>query len=223
MRALKQTLAVLAVAALVVPVTSAAFAASPESGLTDGPVAPSEQHPAQSFVVAGGAEVTLDRGTYSVEVIAPQPTAVVPADVAPVDTSADVAPADTPAGAATPSFGAPPQSYSGENVLAYAWQFVGKVPYGPGNDPNDSFSCDGYVQYVFKGFGIHLPRGANQQAALGVPIPASEARAGDLLWWPDTHIAIYDGNGGMLDSPYEGLMVRHRADLWNDPIFIRLG
>lgn len=212
MRAVKQTLTVLTVAALVVPVASAAFAVVPETGLADASVARTAQTawdaPAQSLVVAGDAAVGLDRGSYSVEVIAPQPVAAAPVDAA--------------AGATAPSFGAPAQSYSGDNVVAYAWQFVGKVPYGTGNDPNDSFSCDGYVQYVFKGFGIQLPRGANQQAALGVQIPASEARAGDLLWWPDTHIAIYDGNGGMLDSPYEGLMVRHRPDLWNDPIFIRL-
>ena len=207
MRAVKQTLTVLTVAVLVVPAASAAFAMEPGSAsATVSAASVADQGPAQSLVVASDRGAALARGGYSVEVVAPQPVAAAPGAV----TSGS-------------SFGAPPQSYSGENVVAYAWQFVGKVPYGTGNDPNDSFSCDGYVQYVFKGFGIDLPRGANQQAALGTQIPASEARAGDLLWWPDTHIAIYDGNGGMLDSPYEGLMVRHRPDLWNSPIFIRLG
>lgn len=207
MRAVKQTLTVLTVAVLVVPAASAAFAMEPGSApATVSAASVAAQGPAQSLVVASDRGAALARGGYSVEVVAPQPVEAAPGAVA-----------------SGSSFGTPPQSYSGENVVAYAWQFVGKVPYGTGNDPNDSFSCDGYVQYVFKGFGIDLPRGANQQAALGTQIPASEARAGDLLWWPDTHIAIYDGNGGMLDSPYEGLMVRHRPDLWNSPIFIRLG
>ena len=41
-------------------------------------------------------------------------------------------------------------------MLAYAAQFVGVVPYGTGNTPSTSFSCDGYTQYVFAGFGISL-------------------------------------------------------------------
>ncbi|MFT4135922.1 C40 family peptidase [Microbacterium sp.] len=192
--------------------TSAAFAAGPDSGLAASAAAPAQRPAAQTLVVAASSGPVLERGSYSVEVVAPLPVAAAESG----STAAGSA-------AAAESFAAPAQSYSGENVVAYASEFVGKVPYGTGNDPNDSFSCDGYVQYVFKAFGIELPRGANHQAALGVQIPQSEARAGDLLWWPDTHIAIYDGNGGMLDSPYEGLMVRHRDDLWDSPIFIRLG
>jgi cell wall-associated NlpC family hydrolase len=116
----------------------------------------------------------------------------------------------------------PTQGYSGEAVLAYAAQFVGLVPYGEGNSPTTSFSCDGYVQYIFAGFGISLPRGADHQAALGVRIDQSQAVAGDLVWWPGRHVGIYDGAGGMYNSPTWGRYVEHVASLWGAPVFIRL-
>jgi cell wall-associated NlpC family hydrolase len=116
----------------------------------------------------------------------------------------------------------PAQGYSGQAVLDYAAQFVGLVPYGEGNSPTTSFSCDGYTQYVFAGFGISLPRGADHQAALGVRIDQSQAVAGDLVWWPGRHVGIYDGAGGMYNSPTWGRYVEHVATLWGSPVFIRL-
>ncbi len=116
----------------------------------------------------------------------------------------------------------PAQGYSGAAVLAYAAQFVGVVPYGEGNSPTTSFSCDGYTQYVFAGFGISLPRGADHQAALGVRIDQSQAVAGDLVWWPGRHVGIYDGAGGMYNSPTWGRYVEHVDTLWGSPVFIRL-
>ncbi len=116
----------------------------------------------------------------------------------------------------------PAQAYSGAALIAYAAQFVGLVPYGEGNSPTTSFSCDGYTQYVFAGFGISLPRGADHQAALGVRIDQSQAVAGDLVWWPGRHVGIYDGNGGMYNSPTWGRYVEHVDTLWGSPVFIRL-
>ncbi|MGK9147879.1 C40 family peptidase [Plantibacter flavus] len=124
--------------------------------------------------------------------------------------------------ASSATFAAPAVARSGEAILSYASQFVGVVPYGNGNDPSDSFSCDGFVQYVFAAFGVSLPRGAGAQAASGVQISASEAVAGDLLYWGEGHIAIYDGAGGMYDSPDWGRYVQHRLSIWGDPVYIRI-
>lgn len=116
----------------------------------------------------------------------------------------------------------PAQTYSGAAVLAYAQQFVGVVPYGYGNSPQTSFSCDGFTQYVLSGFGISLPRGADHQARLGVQIGKADAVAGDLVYWPGQHIGIYDGAGGMFNSPRPGRYVEHVGSLWGNPLFIRL-
>lgn len=116
----------------------------------------------------------------------------------------------------------PNQKYSGAALLAYAAKFVGVVPYGTGNTPSTSFSCDGYTQWVFAGFGISLPRTADRQAALGVRIAKSDAVAGDLVWWPGQHIGIYDGAGGMYNSPDYPRYVEHVGSLWGNPVFVRL-
>jgi len=124
---------------------------------------------------------------------------------------------------AAPSGLIPDQVIPADGIIAAAQQWVSIVPYGHGNNPNDSFSCDGYVQYVYAQNGISLPRGADAQAHLGSPINRGDAKAGDLLWWPGQHIGIYDGNGGMYDSPMPGRNVQHRVgSLWGDPVFIRM-
>lgn len=175
----------------------------------------------------------VDAGVASSEIVRDGYTATSQADV---DAAASAAAAQAAAEAegssssssssgstaSTATFAAPAVSRSGAAILAYAAEFVGVVPYGNGNDPSDSFSCDGYVQYVFKAFGVNLPRGAGAQASTGVRISASEAVAGDLLYWPEGHIGIYDGNGGMYDSPDWGRMVQHRLSIWGDPEYIRI-
>jgi len=116
----------------------------------------------------------------------------------------------------------PSQSYSGQAVVNYAEQFVGVVPYGWGADPNDSFGCDGLTQYVFKQFGIYLPRTVSNQAAMGVRVSAQNAQAGDLVVWPGEHIGIYDGRGGVIHSPDWGRYVTHATGLWGSYYFVRL-
>ncbi len=124
--------------------------------------------------------------------------------------------------AATPFTVNPPSGpYSGDAIVAYAQQFVGVVPYGTGATPDTSFSCDGLTQYVFAAFGIYLPRMVSNQAAMGIPIAPADARAGDLVVWPGTHIGIYDGNGQSIDSPDWGRYVEHRP-LWGSYYFVRI-
>ena len=115
----------------------------------------------------------------------------------------------------------PAQAYSGAAVVAYGMQFVGVVPYGYGNSPTTSFSCDGFTQYVFAGFGISLPRTADAQARLAVRISPADAVPGDLLWWPGQHIGIYAGGGMLLDSPRWGRYVELHP-IWGNPVYLRL-
>jgi len=114
------------------------------------------------------------------------------------------------------------QIFAADSIISAAEQWVGVVPYGNGNNPSDSFSCDGYVQYVFSQNGISLPRGVAAQAALGTVISQSEAKAGDLVWYPGQHIGIYDGAGGMYDSPDWGRYVLHRSSVFGSPTYLRL-
>lgn len=115
----------------------------------------------------------------------------------------------------------PAQTYSGQAVVDFAMQFVGVVPYGMGNSPTTSFSCDGFTQYVYGNFGISLPRTVNAQAAHAVAISSADAQPGDLLWWPGQHLGIYAGGGLMVDSGTWGQYVNYRA-IWGSPVYMRL-
>lgn len=114
----------------------------------------------------------------------------------------------------------PAASYSGAAVVAYAQQFVGVVPYGAGNSPDTSFSCDGLTQYVMGAFGIKLPRGVSAQAALMTRIDPADAQPGDFLIYPGQHIGIYAGGGMMIDSPDWGRYVEYRG-IWGSPYYAR--
>lgn len=130
------------------------------------------------------------------------------------------------ASAAAPTAGTfavnpPSGAYSGQAVVDYAEQFVGVVPYSAGATPEAGFGCDGLTQYVFGQFGIYLPRIVGNQAAMGIRVSPEDAQPGDLVVWPMYHIGIYDGAGGVIDSPDWGRMVEHRA-LWGSYYFVRI-
>ncbi len=121
-----------------------------------------------------------------------------------------------------PTYFLPPaQRRSGDAIAAYATQYVGIVPYSTGASPAAGFECDGITQWVYAAFGVSLPRGVDEQAALGVEVSRASARAGDLVVYPGEHIGIYDGHGGIVDSPDWGRFVSHRA-VWGNPAFIRI-
>lgn len=89
------------------------------------------------------------------------------------------------------------------------------LPYVWGAAGPNAFDCSGLVQWSFAQAGIAMPRVAADQARTGPLIPFSEARPGDLLFWrtdptaPNyiSHVAIYLGNGQMIQAPEPGLSV----------------
>lgn len=117
----------------------------------------------------------------------------------------------------------PNQVTSSDGIIAEAQKWVGIIPYTTGNTPATGFMCDGYVQWVYGQNGVSLPRGVDSQRRMGVDIPRSEAKAGDLVVWPGQHVAIYDGNGGYYHSPTYGRYVEHSTTIaWGNPVFVRI-
>ena len=74
------------------------------------------------------------------------------------------------------------------------------------------FDCSGLMLYAFAGIGIDLPRYSGNQADAGEEVPVSEMRRGDMLSWAENgrthHIAMYLGDGKMIEAPYSGAQVR---------------
>ena len=67
-----------------------------------------------------------------------------------------------------------------------------------GSSPS-GWDCSGFTSWVYRQHGIHLPHSAGAQARMGKRISRSEARPGDLAYYPG-HVGIYAGNGMILDA-----------------------
>ena len=99
-------------------------------------------------------------------------------------------------------------------VLAAAERYLG-VPYlWGGTDPATGLDCSGFVQRAFADIGVSLPRVSIDQSKQGVEVPGGleNAQPGDLLFWSGNgsgpnHIAIYVGDGRMLEAPSAGDVV----------------
>jgi len=110
-----------------------------------------------------------------------------------------------------------------EYVIQRAMSQIG-VPYswGGGNAAGKSlgidsgsntvgFDCSGLMLYAFAGVGIKLDHYSGSQYNAGRKVPSSEARRGDMLFWgpnASQHVALYLGNGQMLEAPYTGSTVK---------------
>jgi hypothetical protein len=104
------------------------------------------------------------------------------------------------------------------DVINYAKAQFGK-PYVFGATGPGTFDCSGLVQFVFHHFGVDLPRTSQQQAKVGASVDRSKVAAGDLIFsdWgdgPNSHVGIYDGNGGLINAPKPGDVVS--TDKMND-------
>jgi hypothetical protein len=117
---------------------------------------------------------------------------------------------------------------SGEDVVAEARKYLGTPYVWGGTDPEKGLDCSGLVQLVYKNLGFDLPRVSNQQAASGRPVASmADAKPGDLIAWDRSsrnngadHIAIYLGDGKMIEAPRTGLDVRI-VDVPSTPDMIR--
>jgi cell wall-associated NlpC family hydrolase len=86
------------------------------------------------------------------------------------------------------------------------------MPYVWGAEGPTSFDCSGLVQWSFAQAGIAMPRVAADQALSGPAVPVSQLQPGDLLFYHTdptapsyiSHVAIYLGNGWMIQAPEPG-------------------
>jgi peptidoglycan DL-endopeptidase CwlO len=89
------------------------------------------------------------------------------------------------------------------------------MPYVWGDAGPYAFDCSGLVQWSFAQAGVTMPRVAADQALTGPSVPISQLQPGDLLFYhtdpsaPDyiSHVAIFLGNGWMIQAPRTGLDV----------------
>lgn len=129
--------------------------------------------------------------------------------------------ATTPSGGSTFDELFPKQGTVGgsrERVGQLARQLLGTPYVWGGTDPDKGFDCSGFVQYVLRQVGFSLPRISADQARSGKISDLGQLNPGDLVGWNNSsrnngadHIAIYLGNGQIVEAPRPGIGVRIRS------------
>lgn len=105
-------------------------------------------------------------------------------------------------------FGNPPPNGAGGVAVRAAESQIG-VPYQWGaEDPGHGFDCSGLTQWSWRQAGVSIPRTADAQMQAVPSVPLSAMEPGDLVFWGSggyaQHVAIYIGNGDVVDAPSSG-------------------
>ena len=120
---------------------------------------------------------------------------------------AEVAAAAVGAGGTTTAVYTGPTTTQAEKAVAFAYAQLGK-PYVWGATGPGSYDCSGLVQAAWAAAGISIPRVTYDQWAALPHISSSSLQLGDLLFYNgEGHVAIYVGNGYIIDAPRTGLDV----------------
>jgi uncharacterized protein YycO len=91
------------------------------------------------------------------------------------------------------------------DAVDFAISLIGR-PYVWGAEGPHAFDCSGLTQYVYREFGVDLPRRAISQSRVG-DAAGRRLERGDLLFFSSdtrrslvTHVGIYEGAGMMIEA-----------------------
>ena len=108
-----------------------------------------------------------------------------------------------------------------DDLVSYSSTFLGMQYLWGGTTPalsditgkyiGGGFDCSGFVQYIYKNFGISLPRTTMDQVNKGTSININNLQIGDLVFFMTnpilptevSHVGIYIGDNKFIHSPKE--------------------
>lgn len=102
-----------------------------------------------------------------------------------------------------------PPSEEGGEAVRYAVRQIGK-PYVWGAEGPGSFDCSGLTSQAWANAGRTIPRTSQEQWRQLRKVPVNALRPGDLvIYFPKaTHVALYIGNGLVVQAPRPGSRVK---------------
>ena len=105
-------------------------------------------------------------------------------------------------------------SLSSNAIVAYASNFLG-TPYVWGAAGPQYFDCSGFMQYVYRHFGVSLSRTTFTQINEGSYVPRENLQAGDLIFFGTQsnphHVGMYVGNNSYIHAPRTGDVIKISA------------
>ena len=105
-----------------------------------------------------------------------------------------------------------PNSPGHPEIVAIAQRYLG-VPYVWGGASPSGFDCSGLVMYCYAQIGIGMSHGATDQQRQSIPVPLSDLRPGDCVFFGNAsfshHVAISLGGATIIAAPYTGAVVRY--------------
>lgn len=89
-------------------------------------------------------------------------------------------------------------------MVSYAKKFVGLKYVWGGTSLTSGVDCSGYVQAIYKKYGVSIPRVSREQANGGKSISRSQLKKGDLIFYGYgsyiNHVAMYIGDGKVINA-----------------------
>ena len=96
---------------------------------------------------------------------------------------------------------------SSSQVANYAYNFLGR-PYVYGANGPNAFDCSGFTSYVYRHFGVSLPRTARSQFSAGSAVSRDNLAPGDLVFFNTVgylgHVGLYIGGGDFIHAASSG-------------------
>lgn len=74
----------------------------------------------------------------------------------------------------------------------------------------ESFDCSGLTKWAYEQAGVEIPRVSSSQIRAAERVDREDAEPGDLVYYPG-HIGLYLGQGGYIDAPNTGNVIRVHA------------
>jgi cell wall-associated NlpC family hydrolase len=104
---------------------------------------------------------------------------------------------------------APAPNKGAQAAVDAALSQLGK-PYQWGASGPDTYDCSGLTSWAWAHAGVTLPHNSGMQYDATPRVAESDWQPGDLLFFGDPihHVAMYIGNGQMVEAPYTGSQVR---------------